>query len=130
MLIKCNMHLTLLLQAKLSSGNLLDVAHTIASAYLVAGSGGCKNANRRRAPGLVRFASSSSGECGGDDDDDDDDDDDNDDDNDDDDDDDECSGDECGGGYSGSGGDGGGNSDSGYGCGGDDGDCDDATGRI
>jgi hypothetical protein len=53
------------LQAKLSSGNLLDVAHTIASAYLVAGSGGCKNANRRRAPGLVRFASSSSGEFSG-----------------------------------------------------------------
>ena len=55
----------LFLQAKLSSGNLLDVAHTIASAYLVAGSGGSKNANRRRAPGLVRFASSSSGKCGG-----------------------------------------------------------------
>ena len=59
---KYNIHFTLFLQAKLSSGNLLDVAHTIASAYLVAGSGGCKSADRRRAPSLVRFASSSSGE--------------------------------------------------------------------
>jgi hypothetical protein len=98
------------LQAKLSSGNLLDVAQTIASSYLVAGSGGCKNANRRRAPGLVRFASSSSGECGVE------------------------SGGDSGGGDSGGGECGGGDSgggDDGGECGDDkcDGDGDDATGK-
>ena len=60
-IVNCNIDCSFF-QAKLSSGNLLDVAQTIASAYLVAGSGGSKNANRRRAPSLIRFASHTSGE--------------------------------------------------------------------
>jgi hypothetical protein len=55
------------LQAKLSSGSLLDMAETIATSYLIAGSNGwkssTKSSSRQRAPNLVRYMSSYSGVC-------------------------------------------------------------------
>jgi hypothetical protein len=55
------------LQAKLSSGSLLDMAETIATSYLIAGSKGwkssTKSSSRQRAPNLVRYMSSYSGVC-------------------------------------------------------------------
>lgn len=57
-------YLSLHLQAKLSSGSLLDVAETIASSYLIAGSKGWNpspKSSRQRAPNLVRYMSSYSG---------------------------------------------------------------------
>jgi hypothetical protein len=60
-------HLSFHLQAKLSSGSLLDVAETIATSYLIAGSKGwkssTKSSSRQRAPNLVRYMSSYSGVC-------------------------------------------------------------------